>query len=101
MYAIVKTGGKQYKAEIGKFIDVEKLEAEVGTEVCFEALMVVDGENTTVGTPTVEGLKVSGKVIRQDRQKKVIVAKYKNKIGYYKKNGHRQPYTRVEITAIG
>ena len=69
MYAIIKTGGKQIKAEPGRFIDVEKLDAEVGAEVTFDALMVVDGDNCTIGTPVVEGLKVTGKVIRQDKQK--------------------------------
>ncbi len=101
MYAIIKTGGKQIKAEPGRFIDVEKLDAEVGAEVTFDALMVVDGDNCTIGTPVVEGIKVTGKVIRQDKQKKVIVYKYKNKTGFAKKHGHRQPYTRVVIDTIG
>lgn len=101
MYAIIKTGGKQYKAEPGKFIDVEKLDAEVGAEVTFEALMVVDGETVTVGTPVVDGVKVVGKVLKQDKQKKIIVFKYKPKKDYRKKQGHRQPYTRVEIVSIG
>ncbi len=100
MYAIIKTGGKQYKAEPGRFIDVEKLDAEVGSEVNFEALMVADGDNYQIGAPVLEGVTVTGKVIAQDKKKKVIVSKYKNKTGYHKKNGHRQPYTRVEITEI-
>ena len=100
MYAIVKTGGKQYKAEPGRFIDVEKLDAEVGAEVSFDALMVVDGDSCTVGSPVVDGVKVTGKVIGQDKQKKVITYKYKNKVRYRKKQGHRQPYTLVEITSI-
>ena len=101
MYAIVKTGGKQYKAEAGKFIDIEKLDAEVGAEVSFEALMVVDGETVTVGTPVVDGVKVVGKVLKQDKAKKVIVYKYKAKKDSHKKQGHRQPYTRVLIETIG
>ena len=101
MYAIVKTGGKQYKAEIGRFIDVEKLNAQVGEEVSFDALMVVDGEKAQVGAPVVEGVKVVGKVIAQDKAKKLIVFKFHNKTGYRKKQGHRQPYTRVEIVSIG
>ncbi len=101
MYAIVKTGGKQYKAEAGKFIDIEKLDAEVGAEVSFEALMVVDGETVTVGTPVVDGVKVVGKVLKQDKAKKVIVYKYKPKKDLHKKQGHRQPYTRVLIETIG
>ena len=101
MYAIVKTGGKQYKAEPGKFIDVEKLDANIGDEVSFDALMVVDGEAVQVGAPVLEGIKVVGKVIKQDKQKKVVVFKYKPKKDYRKKQGHRQPYTRVEILSIG
>lgn len=101
MYAIIKTGGKQYKVEPGKFVDVEKLDAEVGAEVTFDALMVVDGENVKVGAPVVEGVKVTGKVLKQDKQKKIIVFKYKPKKDYRKKQGHRQPYTRVEIVSIG
>ena len=100
MYAIIKTGGKQYKAEPGRFIDVEKLDAEVGSEVTFEALMVADGEDVKIGDPVLEGVTVSGKVIAQAKKKKVVVYKYKNKTGYAKKQGHRQPYTRVEITEI-
>lgn len=101
MYAIIKTGGKQYKAEPGRFIDVEKLDAEIGAEVTFEALLVVDGDTTTIGTPVVDGVKVTGKVLAQDKQKKVVVYKYKPKKDSHKKQGHRQPYTRVEIVSIG
>ena len=101
MYAIIKTGGKQYKAELERFIDVEKLDAEVGAEVTFDALMVVDGDKTTIGTPVVDGVKVVGKVLAQDKAKKVIVFKYKPKKDSRKKQGHRQPYTRVLITSIG
>lgn len=101
MYAIIKTGGKQYKAEPGRFIDVEKLDAEVGAEVSFEALMVVDGDDVKVGFPVVDGVKVVGKVLAQDKAKKIIVYKYKAKKDYHRTQGHRQPYTRVEITSIG
>ena len=101
MYAIIKTGGKQYKVEPDRFVDVEKLDAEVGAEVTFDALMVVDGEVTTIGTPVVDGVKVVGKVLAQDKAKKVVVYKYKPKKDYRKKQGHRQHYTRVLITSIG
>ena len=101
MYAVIKTGGKQYKAEPGKFIDVEKLDAEVGAEVFFDALMVVDGDDVKVGTPVIDGAKVVGKVLKQDKERKVTVFKYKAKKDYRKKQGHRQPYTRVEIVSIG
>ncbi len=101
MYAIIKTGGKQYKAEPGKFIDVEKIDAEIGAEVSFDALMVAEGENVQIGAPVVEGVKVIGKVLKQDKEKKVVVFKYKSKKDFRKKQGHRQPYTRVEIVSIG
>ena len=101
MFAIIESGGKQYKAEPERFIDVEKLDAEVGAEVTFDALMVVDGDKTTIGTPVVDGVKVVGKVLAQDKAKKVIVFKYKPKKDSRKKQGHRQPYTRVLITSIG
>ena len=101
MYAIIKTGGKQYKVEPDRFVDVEKLDAEVGAEVTFDALMVVDGEVTTIGTPVVDGVKVVGKVLAQDKAKKVVVYKYKPKKDYRKKQGHRHSYTRVMITSIG
>ena len=101
MYAIIKTGGKQYKVEPGRFVDVEKLDAEIGAEVSFDALMVVDGEDVQVGSPVVAGVKVVGTVLAQDKAKKVVVYKYKPKKDYHKKQGHRQPYTRVEITSIG
>ena len=101
MYAIVKTGGKQYKAEVGKFIDVEKLDAEVGDEVSFDALMVVDGNKSQIGAPVLEGVKVTGKVLAQDKARKILVFKYKAKKDYRRRQGHRHPYTRVEITSIG
>jgi len=101
MYAIIKTGGKQYKVEPGRFVDVEKLDAEVGDEVSFDALMVVDGDTVQIGDPVVSGVKVAGKVLAQDKARKIVVYKYKPKKDYHKKQGHRQPYTRVEITSIG
>lgn len=101
MYAIIQTGGKQYKVAVGDEVLVEKLNAEVDTEVTFDVLLVADGENITVGTPVVEGVKATGKVLGQGKGKKVIVFKYKPKKNIRKKRGHRQPYTKVEITAIG
>lgn len=100
MYAIIQTGGKQYKAEVGDIISVEKLDAEVGTEVSFDVLMTSDGENVVVGKPFVEGVKATAKVVEHGKGKKVIVFKYKPKKNIRKKNGHRQPFTKVEITAI-
>ena len=100
MYAIIQTGGKQYKAAVGDIISVEKLDAEVGSEVKFDVLMTAEGEDVKVGTPFVEGVKAVAKVVEHGKGKKVIVFKYKPKKNIRKKNGHRQPYTKVEITAI-
>jgi large subunit ribosomal protein L21 len=100
MYAIIKSGGKQYKAEKGSVVKVEKLDAQPGDEVTFEALMTVNGKTVRVGKPVVKGVTVTGKVISQDKAKKVVVFKYKPKTDYRKKQGHRQPYTKVEITEI-
>ena len=101
MYAIIKTGGKQYRVEEGLIIKVEKLEAETGDTVDFDkVLSVVDDNGPKFGKPLVEGAKVSGKVIDQGKDKKVIVFKYKRKKRYRKKTGHRQPYTRVLVEKI-
>ncbi|MDD3401156.1 MAG: 50S ribosomal protein L21 [Eubacteriales bacterium] len=101
MYAIIQTGGKQYKVAVGDEVMVEKLDAEVDTEVTFDVLLVAEGENITVGTPVVNGVKATGKVLEQGKGKKVIAFRYKPKKNIRKKHGHRQPYTKVEITAIG
>lgn len=101
MYAIIQTGGKQYKVAVGDEVSVEKLNAEIDTEVAFDVLLVSDGENVTVGTPFVEGVKATGKVLEHGKGKKVVVFKYKAKKDSRKKRGHRQPFTKVEITAIG
>jgi len=101
MYAIVKTGGKQYKVQQGDVLYVEKLEAEVDDTVSLDVMMLVDGETHKVGTPIVEGVKATAKVLAQGKEKKVIVFKYKAKKNIRKKNGHRQPYTKLEILSIG
>ena len=100
MYAIVKTGGKQYRVEQGDTIYVEKIEANEGDTVSFDVLMLGKDEDAVVGTPVVAGAKVEGKVLGQVKSAKVIVYKYKAKKNERKKQGHRQPYTKVEITAI-
>ncbi len=101
MYAIIKTGGKQYKVEEGKWIDIELLTQEEGEAVEFnEVLLIVDGEKTQVGSPLVANSKVSGKVLKHDRAKKVIVFKMRPKKHYRRKNGHRQYFTRVLIEKI-
>lgn len=102
MYAIIKTGGKQYRVSEGDIIEVEKLPGETGHEVVFEQVLVLkDGENgIRTGQPFVEGCTVEGKVLRQGRARKIIVFKYKPKKNYRRKRGHRQPYTRVRIEKI-
>ncbi len=101
MYAIIQTGGKQYKVESGDQILVEKLNAEVDAEVEFETLLVADDAGVKVGTPVLDGVTVKGKVIEHGKGKKVVVFKYKPKKDFRKKRGHRQPYTKVEILSIG
>ena len=101
MYAVIKTGGKQYRVQQGDVIFVEKLNAQADEAVTFEEVLLVgDAEQSKVGTPVVEGAKVEGKVLAQVKGKKIVVYKYKAKKNERKKQGHRQPYTKVEITAI-
>lgn len=101
MYAIIKTGGKQYKVAEGDVIMVEKLDLEEGAAVTFdEVLTVVDGEKVVVGKPVVEGAKVTGKVEAQGKAKKILVFKYKAKSNYRRRQGHRQPFTKVVIEKI-
>ncbi len=100
MYAIVKTGGKQLKVEVGQAIYVEKLDAEAGEKVVFDEVVLVGGDSMKVGTPIVEGATVEGTVEKQGKQKKVVTFKYKAKKDSHRKQGHRQPYTKVMIDAI-
>ena len=101
MYAIIKTGGKQYKVSEGDSIFVEKLGAQADETVTFsEVVAVGEGSDLKVGAPFVEGASVSAKVLKEGKAKKVIVFKYKPKKGYAKKQGHRQPYTKVVIEKI-
>lgn len=100
MYAVIATGGKQYKVSEGDIIYVEKLDAEAGSEVTFDQVLAVGGEKMTVGNPLVDSATVSGKVVDQVKGKKIIVYHYKRKSGYHKKNGHRQAYTKVQIDKI-
>ncbi len=99
MYAIIATGGKQYKVEEGDVIRVEKLDAEVDSTVTFDKVVAVKDSELKVGAD-VAGAKVTGTVTEQGKAKKVIVYKYKRKSGYHKKNGHRQLYTAVKIDKI-
>lgn len=101
MYAIVEIGGKQYKVQEGDVIFVEKIEAEDSSVVTFDKVLAVSSEGTlNVGSPVVEGASVSAKVLGQGKTKKIIVFKYKPKKGYRRKQGHRQPYTKVQIEKI-
>ena len=101
MYAIIQTGGKQYKVEAGDEILVEKLDAEVNAEVEFDVLLVADDAGVKIGTPVLDGVKAKAKVVEHGKGKKVIVFKYKPKKNIRTKRGHRQPYTKVEILSLG
>lgn len=100
MYAIIATGGKQYKVSEGDIIRVEKLGIADGETVTFDQVLALNDGELKVGTPTVTGASVSASVIKEGKAKKVIVYKYKPKTGYHKKNGHRQQYTEVKIEKI-
>ena len=101
MYAIVRTGGKQYQVEAGDTLRVEKLQGEVGDTVELDGVLLVgDGETVTIGQPVVEGAKVVAKVLEQGRHKKIIVFKKKRRQGYQVKKGHRQMYTALKIETI-
>ena len=100
MYAIIATGGKQYKVSEGDVIRVEKLAAEAGSTYTFDQVLVVGGDEVKVGDPTVAGATVEATVVGDGKGKKVIVYKYKRKSGYHKKQGHRQPFTQVKIEKI-
>ena len=101
MYAVIATGGKQYRVSEGDVIYVEKIDAQNDEAISFDALMVGGDGEVKVGAPVVEGVKVEGKVVGQVKGEKIIVFKYKSKKDYHRKQGHRQPYTKVEITKIG
>lgn len=100
VYAIIETGGKQYKVSEGDVIFVEKLGVAAGEEVVFDKVLAVGDNEISIGAPYVAGAKVSGSVIAEGKAKKVIVYKYKPKKGFHKKKGHRQPFTKVQIKAI-
>ena len=101
MYAIIETGGKQYKVSEGDFVFVEKLDVEEGTAVTLDKVLVVaNGEDIKVGAPYVDGAAVEAVAVKNGKEKKIIVYKYKAKKVYHKKQGHRQPYTKLEIKKI-
>ncbi|MCR5684304.1 MAG: 50S ribosomal protein L21 [Lachnospiraceae bacterium] len=100
MYAVIATGGKQYKVSEGDVIKVEKLGIAAGETVTFDQVLVVNDGSLKVGNPTVNGATVSASVVEEGKFRKVIVYRYKNKTGYHKKNGHRQAFTKVKIDKI-
>ncbi|GGA85887.1 50S ribosomal protein L21 [Ornithinibacillus halotolerans] len=100
MYAIIETGGKQVKVEEGQAIYVEKVAADVDETVTFDKVLFVGGEDVKVGSPYVDGATVTAKVEKHGRQKKVTVFKFKAKKNYHRKQGHRQPYTKLVIEKI-
>lgn len=101
MYAIIRTGGKQYRVQENDEFRVEKLDAQVGDKVVFDEVIAVGGDELVVGTPLVSGYAVEAEVLEQGKADKVIIYKYKAKKDYRRKNGHRQPYTLVKVTGIG
>lgn len=99
-FAVIKTGGKQYIVSPGQKLKIEKLEIPEGSDVSFDEVLLIGGEKTEMGTPTVPGAKVQAKVLKQARSRKVIVFKYRHKTRHRKKRGHRQHFTEVEIKDI-
>jgi large subunit ribosomal protein L21 len=101
MYAVVNTGGKQYKVQKGETLRIEKIPGEVGSSVTFDKiLMVADGENIRVGQPVLENVSVQAQIVEQDKAKKILIFKYKRRKRYRRKNGHRQPFTAIRIDGI-
>ena len=101
MFAIIETGGKQYKVEPGTIVDIEKLEAEVASKVTFDRVVLVDdGDKTNIGQPYVQGATVVASVLNHVKDEKKIVFKFKPKTGYKKKAGHRQPLTTIKVEAV-
>ena len=101
MYAVIVSGGKQYRVTKGDTIYVEKLDQQPDSTISFDVLMLGSDEGVKIGAPTVAGAMVEGKVIGQVKGEKIIIYKYKSKKNYHRKAGHRQNYTKVEITAVG
>jgi large subunit ribosomal protein L21 len=101
MYAVIATGGKQYRVQEGETLRIEKLPTGKGGTVTFDdVLLVADGEQVTLGTPVVQGAKVTAEVVDEGRGKKLLIYKYRRRKGYRRKTGHRQPFTAIKITGI-
>ena len=101
MYAVIRTGGKQYRVEEGDRVRVEKLAGEVGSEITLNDVLMIGGDKVAVGTPTVSGASVTAEITAQDKAKKIIVFKMKRRKDYRRKYGHRQPYTELRIKSVG
>lgn len=100
MYAVIRTGGKQYRVSEGETLRVEKLPGDVGGTITFGEVLLLGGDNVTVGKPLIGGASVTAQIVAQDRAKKIIVFKMRRRKNYRRKNGHRQWYTEVKITGI-
>jgi large subunit ribosomal protein L21 len=100
MYAVIKTGGKQYRVVEGQKLRVEKLTGSAGDKVTFGEVLLVGGDSPKVGRPLVAGASVAAEITAQDRGKKIVVFKFRRRKNYRRKNGHRQPYTELKITGI-
>jgi large subunit ribosomal protein L21 len=100
MYAVIKTGGKQYRVSAGDTLRIEKLPGDVGATLEFGEVLMVGGEKVAVGAPLLKGAKVTAQILEQDKAKKIVVFKMRRRKNYRRKNGHRQPYTAVKITGI-
>ena len=100
MYAVIKTGGKQYRVSEGDKLRVEKLPGDVGSDIELGEVLMLGGDKVVVGKPVVAGAKVLAKIVAQDRAKRIIVFKMKRRKNYRRKRGHRQPYTEIQITGI-
>ena len=101
MYAVIKTGGKQYPVAPGDEVKVEKLTGEVGDSIVFDkVLLTSDGENVNIGKPYLENTKVVGSIMRHDKNRKIVVFKYRKRKGYRKKQGHRQEFTQIRVDQI-
>jgi large subunit ribosomal protein L21 len=100
MYAVIRTGGKQYRVSEGDTLRIEKLPGEVGSSLTFGEVLMLGGSKLSIGKPLVKGAKVSAQIVAQDRAKKIIVFKMRRRKNYRRKNGHRQWFTEVKITGI-
>ena len=100
MYAIVKTGGKQHKVAVGDVVEVEKIDAAAGGTFTLPALLLVDGETVTTDAAALKGVSVTAEVVAHTKGPKINILKYKNKTGYRKRQGHRQPLTQIRVTGI-